>query len=303
MLSHELIENVRKKINEKHKQDEKQLEVIFSTDTRLLVESPAGYGKTHTMVSKIAYMIATNQIPTPKRLLALTFSVNAAYKIKKDIINNVPELLGDFDKKINIKEKIFVSNYHGFCRSILKKYGSIIHQNLSNLDDLQSFDDSDIQKIMENTRELSYEEAKFITDFNNSVKNINERFLEDNISKYNSLVSSMFINKNMIPFNTILTLTLKLFCDFPNILKFYNKYFTVILVDEFQDTNLLSYWLLKELVTEKTILILFGDSLQRIYGFIGAVPNLLGSAEQILFWPRFIKHFFCLIYNSFLMHH
>jgi len=120
-----------------------------------------------------------------------------------------------------------------------------------------------------------------LTDFNNSVKNINERFLEDNISKYNSLVSSIFINKNMIPFNTILTLTLKLFCDFPNILKFYNKYFTVILVDEFQDTNLLSYWLLKELVTEKTILILFGDSLQRIYGFIGAVPNLLGSAEQI----------------------
>lgn len=120
MSNHELIEIIRNKIKEKHHKDEKQLEVIFSTDNRLLVEAPAGYGKTNTMVSKIAYMLATNQIPNPKKLLALTFSVNAAYKIKKDITNDIPELLENFDKKININDKIFVSNYHGFCRSILK---------------------------------------------------------------------------------------------------------------------------------------------------------------------------------------
>jgi DNA helicase-2/ATP-dependent DNA helicase PcrA len=65
------------------KSQEKQLDVIFSAADKILVEAPAGYGKTNTMVSKIAYMLATQQIPNPKKILALTFSVNAAYKIKK----------------------------------------------------------------------------------------------------------------------------------------------------------------------------------------------------------------------------
>ena len=280
MLKQDSIEKIKRKIEDKHAGDEKQLEVIFSSAKKLLVEAPAGYGKTHTMVSKIAFMLATNQIPVPKRLLALTFSVNAAYKIKKDIINNIPELLDNSNKKINIKERIFVSNYHGFCRSVLKKYGYKLHSSLSKLDTFQSIDDSDPQRLMQTIKGLSLEDAHFITDYNISVKNINGKFLKDNFDRYNELVLSNILNQNSIPFNAILTLTLKLFCDFKNILEFYRKYFTVILVDEFQDTNLLSYWLLQSLITEKTKLILLGDSLQRIYGFIGAVPNLLDKAKS-----------------------
>lgn len=280
MLNQGLIENIKRKIKDKHADDKKQLEVIFSTSDKLLVEAPAGYGKTHTMVSKIAFMIASNQIPTPKRLLALTFSVNAAYKIKKDIINDIPVLLDNLNRKVNIKEKIFVSNYHGFCRSILKKYGQKLHPNLSNLDTLQSIDDSNTRRLMQTIKELTFEEAQFITDYNSSVKNINGQFLNNKFNGYNNLILSVILNQNAIPFNAILTLTLKLFHDFPNILEFYRKYFTVILVDEFQDTNLLSYWLLQSLITKKTKLILLGDSLQRIYGFIGAVPNLLNKAES-----------------------
>lgn len=273
------ISNIKEKIEEKHKNDKQQLDVIFSTSNRLLVEAPAGYGKTHTMVSKIAYMIATNQIPSPKKLLALTFSVNAAYKIKKDIINNIPELLNDISKEINIKTKISVSNYHGFCRSILKKYGQKLYPNLSTLDTLQSIDDSDAKKLMQSINGLLLEDATFITDYNSAVKNVESKFLLENFDKYNDLVLSVILSKNAIPYNAILTLTLKLFRDFPNILQFYQKYFTAILVDEFQDTNLLSYWLIQYLITEKTKLIVLGDSLQRIYGFIGAVPNLLDKAE------------------------
>ena len=280
MLIPESIESIKKKIEDKHAGDERQLNVIFSSSNRLLVEAPAGYGKTHTMVSRIAFMLVTHQIPMPKKLLALTFSVNAAHKIKKDVINDIPELLGDLNKKINITEKIFVSNYHGFCRSVLKKYGHKLNPNLSNLDTLQSIDDSDIQRLMQSVTGLSLYNANFITNYNSSVKNINSKFLKEKFDKYNDLVLSEILPQNAIPYNAILTLTLKLFRDFPNILKFYKKYFTAILVDEFQDTNLLSYWLLQSLITEKTKLLLLGDSLQRIYGFIGAVPNLLNKAES-----------------------
>lgn len=72
------IEIIKSRIENKHQGDEKQLEIIFSPNKRLLVEAPAGYGKTHTMVSRIAYLISIGKLPVPKKLLALTFSVNAA---------------------------------------------------------------------------------------------------------------------------------------------------------------------------------------------------------------------------------
>ena len=122
------LEIIKSEIEKRHQGDIKQLAVVFDTNNRLLVEAPAGYGKTNTMVSKIAYMLATNEIPYPKRLLALTFSVNAAYKIKKDVSLKVPELLKDSNLNIKISDKIFVSNYHGFCRRILKKYGYLLQQ-------------------------------------------------------------------------------------------------------------------------------------------------------------------------------
>jgi len=274
------LEIIKTRIKEKHQGDEKQLDIIFSPEKRILVEAPAGYGKTHTMVSRIAYLIASNQIPSPKRLLALTFSVNAAYKIKKDVSRNIPSLLDGVGKEINIKDKSYVSNYHGFCRTILKKYGQKLHSNLLNLDTLQSIDDSDPSRLMQSFKSLSLEDAELLSEFNISVKEIKGTQLNEKIDRYNEIVISELLTKGAIPFNAIITLTIKLFKDFPNILSFYQNYYTTVLVDEFQDTNILSYWLLHFLVIDKTNVIFLGDSLQRIYGFIGAIPNLLKHATE-----------------------
>ena len=274
------IEIVKDRIKEKHQGDRKQLEVVFSSQKRLLVEAPAGYGKTNTMVSRIAYLITVGQIPVPKRLLALTFSVNAAYKIKKDISGKIPELLHGLSRQVSIKEKIYVSNYHGFCRNVLKKYGSLIHPALAKLDILQSIDDSRADSIMGQFKNLLISEASVLSDFSSAVRNIDGKYIKDNIDSYNSIVIAKLLDCGALPYNAIITLTLKLFKDHPNVLEFYHHYYKTILVDEFQDTNILSYWLLCVLITEKTNVLLLGDSLQRIYGFIGAIPNLLKHAEK-----------------------
>lgn len=280
MLNKEGIDVIKSRIIEKHHGDDKQLEIIFSSSSRLIVEAPAGYGKTHTMVSRIAYLMAVGRLPSPKKLLALTFSINAAYKIKKDVSINVPDLLSGLSSNINIKEKIYVSNYHGFCRSVLKKYGYIIHPNLLKLDTLQSIDDGRRDSIMRAYSNLSNDEATLLSDFNFAVKNLNGTYVRENIDAYNAIVISKLLEKESIPYNAIITLTIKLFNDNSNILTFYQNYYTSILVDEFQDTNMLSYWLLNFLITSQTSILLLGDSLQRIYGFIGAVPNLLQDAER-----------------------
>lgn len=232
------------------------------------------------MVSRIAYLIAIGQIPVPKRLLALTFSVNAAYKIKKDVSKNIPELLDGFDKQINIKDKTYISNYHGFCRSVLKKYGHILHPALSKLDTLQSVDDSRSDNIMRTFKNISINDADVLSNYNSAVREIKGTYLRENINRYNSVVIAEILQKEAIPFNAIITLTIKLFQEYPSILSFYQNYYTTILVDEFQDTNLLSYWLLNYLISEKSNVLFLGDSLQRIYGFIGAVPNLLSRAQS-----------------------
>ena len=279
-MSKSVIDIVKEKIIARHQGDEKQLEVIFSPSNRLLVEAPAGYGKTNTMVSKIAYMIATKQIPNPKRLLALTFSVNAAYKIKKDVTQQVPLLLAETGLDIATSDKIFVSNYHGFSRSVLKKYGSVFHSNLKSIDTLQSIDDSDVKKTQTTVKGLSYENAYFLSEYCDALKKSNETFLRENLEKYCAVIIEDLLPQGFISYNAILTLTQLLFKKHPNVLAFYTKYYSTLLVDEYQDTNILSFEIIKSLITDDTKVILLGDSLQRIYGFIGAVENLLTISEK-----------------------
>lgn len=272
------ISTIEDRLKVSHAGDENQLEVIFSKEKRLLIEAPAGYGKTKTMVSKIAFMLASKQIPYPKRLLALTFSVNAAYKIKKDVAENIPNILEGVKTDFRISDKIFVTNYHGFARRILKRYGSKLSQYLLDIEKLQSVDDRDPQYLMRTITSLTYENAELISNFNLAVKKINSDYIKKNIKRYNELVVNEMLPLGVIPYNAILSLAYMLLNEYVAIREFYQKLFTAILVDEYQDTNILSFILLRQLIGTNSNVILMGDSLQRIYGFIGAVPDLLNKS-------------------------
>lgn len=249
------------KLKALHNGDEKQLEVVFAESKRLIVEAPAGYGKTKTMISKIAYLLATGKISNPKKILALTFSVNAAYKIKKDVSEQLPHLLqSDNSNKLRINDKLYISNYHGFCRHILKKYGYLLHPNLVNIDLLKSVDDSKPEEIT-NLLNVSYEQATIFSKYNDAVKQVNKQHLLQFFDSYTDGIIKYFIDKDYISFNGILALTRKLFINYSEILNFYQGYFPVIIVDEFQDTNILSWSLLKKLVSEESQLVFMGDSL------------------------------------------
>jgi DNA helicase-2/ATP-dependent DNA helicase PcrA len=271
---------IKELISKKHGGDEKQLEVIFTDESRILVNAPAGYGKTHTMVSKIAYMIATNQIPNPKKLLALTFSLNAAYKIKKDVIAQVPSILNATNNTIVVDDKVKVSNYHGFCRHILKLYGYKMDKKLSEIEFIENFDDSKTENITKLFPKMSSKDVNILVEFNSCVKDKKGREIKDKIDNYNNLIINQIISDSKLPYNAIITLTIKLLRDFPKIQSFYQDLYCVLLVDEFQDTNILSYWILTLLTNEKTKLIFLGDELQRIYGFIGAYDKLFTDAEK-----------------------
>lgn len=60
-------EKLKELLIRQHEGDERQLSVIFTEAPKVIVEAPAGYGKTTTMISRIAYLFASGQIPNPKR--------------------------------------------------------------------------------------------------------------------------------------------------------------------------------------------------------------------------------------------
>jgi len=280
-MSEHTLKDIQNAITEAHMADKEQLEVIFSDDMRLIVEAPAGYGKTKTMISKIAYILASRNLPKPKKILALTFSLNAAYKIKKDISEQLPKFLVSRNfNPAKINEKVFISNYHGFCRHVLKFYGYLIHENLINIETIRSVDDSNIEAITNLDVGLVYDEAKELSDLCDAIKDVKSKHINENWRSYLKKVESHLIPNNYITYNSIILFVLKLFDDYPELLKFYHKYFPIVVVDEFQDTNIISYAVLQRLISEQTKVFFIGDPLQRIYGFIGALPNLMERAKE-----------------------
>ena len=280
-MSEHISTDMEDAITQAHSNDEEQLEVIFSAADRLIVEAPAGYGKTKTMISKIAYILASGKLPKPKKILALTFSVNAAYKIKKDVSEQLPMIFKSSAlNPVRINESVFISNYHGFCRHVLKLYGYLVHENLKNIDTIRAIDDSDTQGMTDLGVGLAYEDAKELSDLCDAIKDVNSKYIQENHRSYLREVTSHLIPNNYITYNSIILYAIQLLDDYPEILKFYHSYFPIVIVDEFQDTNIINYALLRRLVSEHTKAVFVGDPLQRIYGFIGAVPNLMERAKN-----------------------
>lgn len=261
-------------LTEMHEGDERQLDVIFSTNNRIIVEAPAGYGKTTTMISRLAYLIATDSVPYPKRILTLTFSVNAALKVKRDVAEKLPILLGKQNNPNYVSSKLTITNYHGFCKGVLKKYGYLLSGFLKNLDDLQAIGDEDISKLADTKALLDANEQLIISEVSNIIMQLS-LVNEETFWLYNDIIAKKLFPVGKITHNAIILLTLQLFKRHSNILNFYQKYFSLLVIDEYQDTNIIAWMLVHRLIGEDTKLLLMGDSLQRIYGFIGAYPNIM----------------------------
>ena len=272
------IESIKERINEIHNNDQAQIEIVFDNANKIIVEAPAGCGKTKTMISKIAYLLATNNIESTKKILALTFSVNASYKIKKDVSEQLPSIINcDKSEAYKQTDKIVVSNYHGFCRKILSRYGYCIIREKINFNNITA-----IQVNNKRLEEYGLDEEKiqFINDFETRIKNNDYEYIKDNYLTYNEYVKRYLLVNQKITYNAIILLAYELLVKKYKIKSFYQKLFPIVFIDEFQDTNCISWMLIKEIIGENTKAVLMGDSLQRIYGFIGAVPNLMEIAER-----------------------
>lgn len=266
-----MIMDIERVLQDKHSDDKEQLDFIFSDEPRIIVTAPAGCGKTTAMISKIARELCVGTILGNKKVLAMTFSVNAAMRIKDAVKKLLPDIVDDSKALLN---KVDIANYHNFAMRLLHKYGYILNSNFTNLSCFKIIDDSALSDL----DLLSSTEKSEFKKFEDAIKSIDYNELCDSIDIYWNILNSKLVNSNIITYNGILVAAIKLL-SIENISNFYSLYYQMIIIDEFQDTNLLGYLLMDKLIINNKAIFL-GDDVQKIYGFLGAINDALGTVLE-----------------------
>lgn len=258
-------------IRNKHSGDKEQLDFIFSPEGRVIVTAPAGCGKTTAMVSKIAWELSQGSIPANKKILAMTFSVPAATKIKDAVNDLLPNLIEKCDREIN---KVIVANYHNFAAKLIYKHGYFLDQELVKMSEFiitGEYDD-----ILNNY--LTSSQLITIKELDTAVKNLDYDSVKKLAGSYYKILKDGLFPNHVITYNGLLMCATKLL-GIKSIKNFYRRYFSIIIIDEFQDTNYLSFKLINKLIGDNKIFLL-GDDIQKIYGFLGAIENIFPAYKD-----------------------
>lgn len=268
---------IREILDEICPDDESQMAVITSCAPRLFVTAPAGYGKTATMTGKIVYELASGTIAYPKRVLALTFSVSAARKMR----SQASEALEGVKAKLRmpLSGRIFVSNYHGLARNLLELYGELVNLDPNCLRDLKMCDERTlIASMPAEDAPIPPKVSHTLTSFADCVRRGDRNSMVAKLSEYNGAISTYAISNGLLTYNSLITLAIELLLDHPELAAYLQKAFPSVMVDEAQDTNVLHLEFLSHVIGPETRCCFFGDPLQRVYSFLGALPDFRSTA-------------------------
>jgi DNA helicase-2/ATP-dependent DNA helicase PcrA len=255
------------KLNIETQLNEPQIKAVRAIDGPVLIIAGAGSGKTRVITYRIANMLE-NGIPQ-SAILALTFTNKAAREMEQ----RVKELTG---KKL---QSLTVSTFHAFGLKIIKEECELLgyRKNFSVYDETDK-----MSLIKESLRECKMFSPKTdiyaLSQFFSKIKTGLAKWTEDATMQpvYDEYQQALKIY-NSVDFDDLLTIPLELFEKHGDVLDKYRKKYRYILVDEFQDTSLIQYKLLKFLAKdENTNICVVGDDDQSIYSWRGAnYKNLL----------------------------
>ena len=244
-----------------------------------LVLAGAGSGKTRVLTYRVAKLIKDFNV-RPSDILALTFTNKASREMKE----RIESLL-----KIS-SQGLWFGTFHGICRRILK-----IHWKEAELSERFTILDSQdqlrlIKRIIKtNNFDEKLYDAKSIQSFINRKKDngirshkINEKDDEIYVLIYKEY-ESILKQTLSVDFADLILKTYELLSKHESILLYYVKRFKHIMVDEFQDTNLLQFKLLKILNNDSGSMYAVGDDDQSIYGWRGALSkNIKNFTDQFI---------------------
>ena len=258
-----------------------QQKAVLETEGPLLVFAGAGSGKTRVLTYRIAYLVQ-EKLVSPWNIFAVTFTNKAADEMRE----RVERLLGRSAKGT------WISTFHSACARILRQH----IEHLGFQKNFVIYDEQDQERHLKAVmKELDLDFRMFhpraVQSKIESLKNEGitpEQYLPDPYNIFQKRVALVYQKyqedlrrNNGLDFGDLLTFVAILFNRFPEILKHYQEHCRYVMVDEFQDTNLIQYHLIQQMVERHQNICVVGDDDQSIYRWRGAeVGNILNFEKD-----------------------
>lgn len=238
-----------------------------------------GSGKTRVLTQRIAYLIAEEGV-RPWQILAVTFTNKAA----REMAQRVQALLGE-----QATEGMMLGTFHSICARILRRES----EHLPVESNFVISDADDQERIVKTIiREFNLDEKRFrpasvhasISKAKNDLIDVEgypvTNYRDEVVKRVYAEYQKRLIASNAVDFDDLLVFTARLLEDNPSVRDKYAQRFQHVLVDEFQDTNLAQYALVKQLSSFNRNLFCVGDPDQSIYKFRGADWRNVQRFEQ-----------------------
>lgn len=247
-----------------------QYDAVVHRGGPLVVVAGAGSGKTRVLTHRIAHLIDSGV--NPMQILAITFTNKAADEMRHRVI----DLVGPGGKQM------WVSTFHAACVRILRANA----ERLGFPRNFSIYDSDDSKRLITNViRDFDLDPKRFpakqvqsrislwknelITPHRASALDVSNPAYEKIAEIYADYQRRMQ-TAGAMDFDDLLTFTVKLFADFPDVLESYRDRFQHILVDEYQDTNVAQNEIILMLAGVHGNVCIVGDQDQSVYAFRGA---------------------------------
>ena len=255
-----------------------QLAAVTLPRQHALILAGAGSGKTRVLTTRIAWLISTNQM-TPQQVLAVTFTNKAAKEMMARLTAMLP---------INVRG-MWIGTFHGLCNRLLRT-----HYRDAGLPQLfQILDSSDqLSAIKRLLKSLNVDDEKYppreLQHFINAQKEQGLRasaveawddYTKKRVGLYEAY-ETQCQKEGVVDFAELLLRCYELLSRNEALRRHYQERFRYVLVDEFQDTNVLQYKWLKLLTGEEAAMFAVGDDDQSIYAFRGADVGNMRDFER-----------------------
>lgn len=264
-----------------------QYAAVVYNDGPSLIVAGAGSGKTRVLTYKIAYLIE-HGYPAAS-ILALTFTNKAADEMKRRIAAVVGEQKAHY---------LWAGTFHSIFSHILRREATVMGytQNFT------IYDAEDARGVVSGLiKEMQLDEKtykpKSVTARISAMKNrmiTPKTYAEQNDLRQDDMhrrqprfheIYALYCQRcrlsNAMDFDDLLLNTFTLFCDHADILRRYQQQFAYVLVDEYQDTNLVQHRIVAMLGALHQRVCVVGDDAQSIYSFRGAdIDNMLYFRQQ-----------------------
>jgi DNA helicase-2/ATP-dependent DNA helicase PcrA len=257
--------------------NEKQKEAVLHLKGPLLIVAGAGSGKTRVLTSRIAHIIKDKKA-FPNQIIAVTFTNKAAKEMQIRVSNIL---------KKEATGLSWLGTFHSICAKLLRKHASAVGLNTN----FTIIDQDDQVRLIKNickseNIEIKKISPKYILSIIDNWKNKGwypddvilkkKDILEKGFLKIYKIYQLKLINLNACDFSDLILHCVKIFDKNSDIVKLYSKNFKYILVDEYQDTNLIQSKWLNHLTTHNKNICCVGDDDQSIYSWRGAeIKNFL----------------------------